>query len=85
MPVIEKLGRFIWLNLVSNGVIIHRNDSFWWQDWEDVVGENAGPGSRDSYKLQMDSTQFLTGIVESRWQTGNSEDGRVYVKTRASP
>jgi pimeloyl-ACP methyl ester carboxylesterase len=86
MPVVEKWENSYGSTAVNSGKIMHQNESYFkWQDWEDVVGEGAGADIRDSYQLRQDSMPVLTGIVESRWQSGNTEDCWVYIKTRAAP
>jgi pimeloyl-ACP methyl ester carboxylesterase len=86
MPVVEKWEDSFGLAAAGGGTIIHRNDSFFkWEQWEDVIGDSSVTGNRDNYKLQQSSLPVLTGIVESRWQSTDPEDSRVYIRTRAAP
>jgi pimeloyl-ACP methyl ester carboxylesterase len=86
MPVVEKWEDSFGSITASSGKIIHQNESYIkCREWEDVVGEGTGTGNRDSFSLRMDSLPVLTGIVESRWQTGNPENCWIYIKTRAAP
>ncbi len=86
MPVVVKWEESVGSIPVSSGQIIHKNESYFkWQEWEDVVGGGVGAGSRDSFQLKNNSLPVLTGIVASRWQSSDTEDCWVYLKTRAAP
>jgi hypothetical protein len=72
----------------SSGHLIHTNESYIkWQEWEDVVGICSGGAYRSSFRVrETDSLPLLTSIEEARWLTAdNSEDCRLYVRTRAAP
>ncbi len=86
MPVVERWEEAYGAIEVCKGTIIHKNESYLKaQEWEDVVGEGMGTDSRESYKLRRNSLPVLTKILDSHWETGNTEDCRVYIKTRAAP
>ena len=74
--------------LASSGVLRHMNESYTkWQEWTDVVGEYPLEGERSSYRvIRLNSFPLLTSIKELRWlNTGNHEDCRLYLRTRAAP
>jgi hypothetical protein len=86
-------GNDYWQDVVgevptSSGTVSHTNESFFkWQTWEDVVGECPPGSQRSSYRVtRTNRFSFLGGITEARWlSSDNSEDCRLYLRTRAAP
>jgi pimeloyl-ACP methyl ester carboxylesterase len=74
--------------LVDSGRLEHFNESFfWWQDWEDVLGEYPEGSLRSSYKVRaVDTFLFFNSVVSSSWFVADdSQDCRLYIRTRAAP
>ncbi|MFC1899512.1 esterase/lipase family protein [Chloroflexota bacterium] len=74
--------------LTNSGALTHWNSSYFkWQEWEDIVSEYSVGSARSSYQLTQDNSfPILTGIIKSGWaNAGNSDDSRIYLKTRAAP
>lgn len=81
-----------WENLVgglaaASGTIRHVNESFWWKEWEDVLGDNATGSTRSSYEpRQADPPLSFSGVIQTGWvNPDNPQDGRIHVRTRAAP
>jgi len=89
-------GTDYWRDLVGDvlgmsGRFWHWNESYTgWQEWEDVV-EYYPPthenDKRSRYQVSLvRSSRLSTGIQELRWlEPDNSEDCRVYLRTKAAP
>ncbi|MEW6142208.1 MAG: alpha/beta hydrolase [Chloroflexota bacterium] len=73
--------------LASSGTLRHDNNSFWWQEWDDVLGESASGGTRSNYEPhEADSPLSLTSVTQSGWANpDNPEDSRIRLRTRAAP
>jgi pimeloyl-ACP methyl ester carboxylesterase len=73
--------------LAGSGTLRHDNNSFWWQEWEDVLGETASGNVRSNYEpAEADSSLALTGIRQVSWVSpGNPEDSRIRIRTVAAP
>lgn len=81
-----------WEDLVGglpagSGTIRHVNDSFWWKEWEDVLGDNATGSARSNYEpRQADPPLSFSGVVQTGWANPDDpQDGRIRVRTRSSP
>ncbi len=71
---------------IISGTITHKNDSFKWQEWEDIVGSDSITNKRSSYETILTSLGTLTGIMEANWiAESDTSDARLYLKTRAAP
>ncbi len=86
------LGKDFWEDLVgevlaSSGSLRHVNESYKWQEWEDVVGECPPEGRRSSYRVSLEASfPFFTSIKEARWLSlDNPEDCRLYLRTSVAP
>jgi pimeloyl-ACP methyl ester carboxylesterase len=72
--------------LAASGEINHRNSSFIWQTWEDVVGESLDYNQRSSYQLTVrKSVPFFTGLQQADWVSEDIQDGHLKITTRAAP
>jgi predicted alpha/beta hydrolase family esterase len=73
--------------LVDSGTLTHSNDSFGFQEWEDVVGKTTNGDMRSTFQItQRNSFPILTGIKQSSWaNAANPEDSQIYLKTAAFP
>jgi hypothetical protein len=75
--------------LVDSGRLEHFNESFfWWQEWQDVVGESPEEGSlRSNYQVSaVNPFIFFTGLSDSRWfVSDDSGDCRLYIRSWAAP
>jgi pimeloyl-ACP methyl ester carboxylesterase len=74
--------------LVDSGRLEHFNESyFWWQDWEDIVGEYPEGSLRSTYEAAaVDSFLFFNTLQESSWFVPTDpQDCRLYLRTRAAP
>jgi pimeloyl-ACP methyl ester carboxylesterase len=74
--------------LVDRGRLEHFNESFfWWQEWQDVVGESPEGSLRSNYQVKaVNPFIFFTGLSDSRWfASDNSGDCRLYLRSWAAP
>ncbi len=74
--------------LVDSGRLEHFNESyFWWQGWEDVVGECPEGSLRSNFKVSaVNPFIFFTGLSEARWFVSHdSGDCRLYISSWAAP
>ncbi len=87
------LGTDYWYDLfgevlISSGKLWHMNESYTkWKEWEDVVGGFLPNDERSRYEIKrVRSSVLFTTIKEVRWLNPNdTEDFRLYFKTRAAP
>lgn len=85
-------GKDRWQDLVggilaSTGTLRHVNNSFWWREWEDVLGGTVSGGVRSNYEpREADSPLSLAGVMQTDWASpDNPEDSRIRIRTRAAP
>jgi pimeloyl-ACP methyl ester carboxylesterase len=73
--------------LAGSGTLVHENDSFWWKEWEDVLGDNLTGSMRSNFEpRQAGPPLAFSGVIGSGWANpANVEDGRLRLKTRAAP
>lgn len=74
--------------LVDSGRLEHFNESFfWWQFWEDTVGESPEESTRSTYQVSaVNPFLFFTGVSDSGWFVADdSQDCQLYIKTSAAP
>jgi hypothetical protein len=74
--------------LVDSGRIEHFNESyFWWEEWEDVVGECPEGSERSNYRVNaVNPYLFFSGLSESRWlSSSDSGDCSLYIRSWAAP
>jgi pimeloyl-ACP methyl ester carboxylesterase len=74
--------------LVDSGRLEHFNESyFWWQEWQDVVGECTEESIRSNYQVSaVNPFLSFTGVSNSRWFVSyNSQDCRLYIRSWAAP
>jgi pimeloyl-ACP methyl ester carboxylesterase len=71
----------------GSGTIKHVNDTLWWKDWEDVVGNSVLSDPRSNFEpREAGHALSLSGIIQSVWvDPGNSLDGRLRLHMRAPP
>jgi pimeloyl-ACP methyl ester carboxylesterase len=74
--------------MVDSGRLEHFNESyFWWQEWEDVVGESPEGSLRSNFQAKAVSPYlFFSGLGDSHWLvSGDSGDCRLYIRSWAAP
>jgi pimeloyl-ACP methyl ester carboxylesterase len=74
--------------LVDSGQLEHFNESyFWWQEWQDVVGECPEGSQRSNYRVSaVDPFLFFSGVGDSRWfSSADSGDCRLYIRSWTAP
>jgi len=74
--------------LVDSGRLEHFNESyFWWEEWQDVVGECPGGSLRSNFEVSaVNPFIFFTGVGDSRWfASHDSRDCRLYIRSWAAP
>jgi len=73
--------------LTASGTLRHENRSWWWQEWDDVLGQASSGSARSNYEpREADSPLALTGVIKSGWASPDSpEDSRIRIQTRAAP
>ncbi|HXY73706.1 MAG TPA: hypothetical protein VEH58_00105, partial [Dehalococcoidales bacterium] len=70
----------------ASGILTHKNDSFKWVEWNDVLGEANLASERSSTILLRDSFPLTTSIKKADWyDTTNKSDGRLSITTGAAP
>jgi len=74
--------------LVDSGRLEHFNESyFWWQEWQDVMGECPEGSTRSNYQVSVVSPfLFFTGVGSAQWfSSDDSGDCRLYIRSWAAP
>ncbi len=74
--------------LVDSGRLEHFNESFfWWQQWQDVLGECPEGSTRSNFQVNaVNPFIFFTGLGEAKWFIPyDSKDCRLYVRSWAAP
>ena len=74
--------------LVDSGRLEHFNQSyFWWEEWQDVVGECPEGSLRSNYQVSaVNPFIFFTGVGDSHWfASHDSGDCRLYIRSWAAP
>jgi pimeloyl-ACP methyl ester carboxylesterase len=74
--------------LVDSGRLEHFNESFfWWQQWQDAVGECPEGSPRSNFWVNaVNPFLFFTGVSESKWFVDDDpEDCRLYIQSWAAP
>jgi pimeloyl-ACP methyl ester carboxylesterase len=74
--------------LVDSGRLEHFNDSyFWWQEWQDVVGECPEESQHSNYRVSaVDSFLFFSGVSDAGWfSSDDSGDCRLYIRSWTAP
>jgi pimeloyl-ACP methyl ester carboxylesterase len=74
---------------IDHGTVLHKNNSFKWQEWEDIVGpisRSETSDKRSSFQTKLTSTHVLSALMEAHWLTANNkDDAQLYLRTRAAP
>jgi len=73
--------------LASSGTLRHYNDSLWWQEWDDVLGETSSGITRSNFEPgEVDSPLAFTGGRQVGWVSPDKpEDSRIRILTAAAP
>ena len=74
--------------LVDSGRLENFNESyFWWEEWQDVVGECPEGSLRSNYQVSaVNPFIFFTGVGDSRWFVSHdSRDCRLLIRSWAAP
>jgi pimeloyl-ACP methyl ester carboxylesterase len=71
---------------IQEGTIVRKNDSFKWQNYEDVVGLSESPEKRSSFEATRASLPGLSALLGADWVSpDNDNDDRLLIETRAAP
>jgi pimeloyl-ACP methyl ester carboxylesterase len=72
--------------IAASGTLTHKNNSFKWVEWSDVLGEAQLISERSSTVLARDSFPLFTSIKKAEWYDSvNKFDGRLSISTGAAP
>ena len=71
---------------IMEGTLVHKNDSFKWQNYEDIVGLPETVMKRGSFDVWRTSAPVLSALVGAGWISPDDDtDGRLLLETRAAP
>lgn len=72
---------------IDSGSIEYTNTSlFKWQQWEEIIGQISNGTKRDGFLVEeLGFFPLFAGVIESNWFSPDTEDNRVYLKTRVAP
>ena len=71
---------------IDNGTVLHKNNSFKWQEWEDIVGPASTVDKRSNFQTKLTSTPVLSALMGAHWLAAdNKDDTQLYLRTRAAP
>jgi pimeloyl-ACP methyl ester carboxylesterase len=74
--------------LVDSGRLEHFNESyFWWEEWQDVVGECPEGSQRSNYQVNaVNPFPVFRGVGDSYWFSSDDfGDCRLYIRSWAAP
>ena len=71
---------------VEEGTLVHKNNSFKWQNYEDIVGLFESTQKRSSYEVERSSLPVLSALLGADWLSPeDANDNRLLLRTRAAP
>jgi len=86
MPVAYRWNDTIGEFPIQTGTLVRKNNTFQWQNYEDIVGQSTISEERSSFETKLTSIPVLSALLEANWASvENVVDARLLLRTRAAP